>query len=145
MKKVRSMLLAVATTSAVLILTLLLSTASAAAVAVEFNRAVASGPPPQTTTCASTTGALACYYQASDTWYVQDTAADGASAEARWENYRNGVLYRSGICRNSLGNGNWGACNKNYYEDSTLWWRACVYNGSAGTLVRCSGWASSPA
>jgi len=138
------MLLAVATTSAVLILTLLLSTASAAAVAVEFNRAVASGQSPMST-CASTTGALACYYQASDTWYVQDTAADGASAEARWENYRNDDLYRSGICRNSLGNGNWGACNKNYYEDSTLWWRACVYNGSAGTLVRCSGWVSSPA
>ncbi len=136
------MLLAVATTSAVLILTLLLSTASAAAVAVEFNRAVASGPPPQTLACASTTGALACYQQDGDRWWVQDTASDGASAEAFWENRRNGDLYRHGICRNSLGNGTWGVCNKNYYEDSTIFWTACVYDGSAGTYVGCApdGW-----
>jgi hypothetical protein len=147
------MLLAVATTSAVLILTLLPSTASAAsgaspaeshpsggptaAVAGEFNQAVA-GSPPSGLPCIATTGAIACYQEYGDRWWVKDTALDSASAEAVWENYRNGRLYRSGICRNSLGNGNWGVCNKNYYEDSTIWWRACVYNG---IHRHCSGLA----
>jgi len=154
-KKARSILLAVATTSAVLILTLLLTASAAsgaspaeshpssgptAAAAPEFNRAVA-GFPPNTLPCIDTPGAKACYNNNDDSWWVLDTARDGASAEARWENERNGGLYRSGICRNSLGYDKWGVCNKNYYEDSLIRWRACVYNGSTGTLVSCSDWA----
>ncbi len=157
MKKTRSILLAVATTSAVLILTLLPLTASAAsgaspaeshsssgptAAAVhEVNQAVA-GSPPSGLPCVAMPGANACYQAYGDRWWVKDTASDGASAEAFWENRRNGDLYRHGVCRNSLGNGTWGVCNKNYYEDSTIFWTACVYDGSAGTYVGCApdGW-----
>ena len=158
MKKTRSILFVVAVLVAGLILTLLPSTASAtshtspidshpsggvtSAVATEFDRAVASGQPPSTLPCIPTTGALACYQAYGDRWYVQDTRADGASAEAFWQNYRGGSLYREGICRNSLGNGKWGVCNKNYYENSFIRWAACVYNGSTGEVVRCSGWTS---
>ncbi|MFD7656040.1 hypothetical protein ACFV4N_18885 [Actinosynnema sp. NPDC059797] len=105
--------------------------------AVEFNEAVA-GTPPAGLPCVSVTGARACFEADGDKWWVRDTAADSASAEARWDNYRNGSLYRSGICRNGLGNGTWGVCNKNYYEDSTLVYIACVFDASEGRLVRCS-------
>lgn len=105
--------------------------------AVELDHAVA-GTPPSGLDCVSVTGATACFEHYGDRWWVKDTAADSASAEARWDNYRNGSLYRSGICRNGLGNGKWGVCNKNYYEDSTLVFIACVYDASAGRLVRCS-------
>ncbi|QFZ18541.1 hypothetical protein [Saccharothrix syringae] len=109
------------------------------AVDAEFNQAVA-GTPPSGLPCVSTTGATACFEANGDKWWVRDTAADSASAEAFWENYRGGSLYRTGVCRNSLGNGKWGVCNKNYYEDSGLRWSACVYDASAGTLIRCSQW-----
>ena len=155
MKKTRSMLLAVAMMSAALILMLLPLTASAAsgaspaeshpsggptaAAAPEFNRAEPSGPPPSTVPCAVTTGARACFQAYGDRWWVQDTAPDSASAEARWRNYHSdGSLHRLGVCRNSLGNGNWGVCNKNYNEGTSIQWRACVYDGSRNVLVRCS-------
>jgi hypothetical protein len=108
-----------------------------AVAAVELNQAVA-GTPPAGMPCISVTGAVACFQAYGDRWWVRDTAADSASAEVRWDNYRNGSLYRSGICRNSLGNGAWGQCNKNYYEDSTLAYIACVFDASAGRLIRCS-------
>ena len=158
MKKIHSILPTLAMVSAVLMLMLLPAAALAApsdapvdshpsggvtaAVATEYDRAVASGPPSSTLPCIPTLGALACYQAYGDRWYVQDTRADGASAEAFWQNYRGGNLYREGICRNSLGNGKWGVCNKNYYENSFIRWAACVYNGSTGEVVRCSGWTS---
>ena len=153
MKKIRSKLLMVATVSVVLMLTLLPAAASAApgdspadsypsggstaAVATEFNRAVA-GNPPSGLPCAAVIGAAACYQEAGDRWWVLDTRSDGASADAVWQNWRNGDLYRQGICRNSLGSGKWGVCNKNYYEDSFVRWGACVFDGSSNTIIRCS-------
>lgn len=154
MQRTRLTLLAVAAAIAALLLVMLPSTASAeqsstpadaypngvaAAVATEYNQAVA-GTPPSGLPCIKTTGATACFEAYGDKWWVKDTAADSASADAVWQNYRDGSLYRQGICRNSLGNGEWGVCNKNYYEDSGLRWAACVYDGSEDTLIRCSTW-----
>lgn len=154
MQRTRLTLLAVAAAIAPLMLVMLPSTASAeqstfpadaysqgvvAAVDSELNQAVA-GNPPSGLPCVKTTGATACFEASGDKWWVKDTAGDGASAEAFWQNYRNGSLYRTGVCRNSLGNGEWGVCNKNYYEDSGLRWAACVYDGSEDTLIRCSTW-----
>lgn len=114
------------------------ATGVSAAVETELDRAVA-GDPPSGLECVSTTGARACFEKQGDKWWVLDTAADSASADAVWQNYRNGSLHRQGICRNSLGNGKWGVCNKNYYEDSGVRWAACVYDASADVLIRCSG------
>jgi hypothetical protein len=41
-----------------------------------------------------------------------------------------GSLYRSGMCVNSLGNGKWGQCNKNYYGNSVLNGFPCVWDRS---------------
>jgi hypothetical protein len=146
-RKIRLMLLSTAVAIAALLLPATASAAEPApadnyptevgVAAVELDDAVA-GTPPSGLPCISTTGAKACFEANGDRWWVQDTAADSASAEARWDNYRNGSLYRSGICRNSLGSGKWGKCNKNYYEDSSLAWIACVYDASEGVLIRCS-------
>ncbi len=106
--------------------------------AVELDSAVASSGPPPGLLCPAVAGAIACFDPYGDRWYVKDTAADSASAEARWNNYLSNELYRTGICRNSLGAGRWGVCNKNYYEQSTVHWRACVYDASANRLIRCS-------
>ncbi|MBB4959607.1 hypothetical protein [Micromonospora polyrhachis] len=106
-------------------------------VSYEWNTAEA-GSPPSGIPCVSTTGAIACFQANGDKWWVKDTSSDSASAVANWVNYRNGSLYRKGGCRNGLGSGKWGVCNKNYYEDSTLAFNACVYDASEGVWVRCS-------
>ncbi|WP_298183229.1 hypothetical protein [Saccharomonospora sp.] len=64
--------------------------------------------------------------------------ADGASAVVYWDNYRDGELYRYGRCENRLGSGNWGVCNKNYYEGSTLEYQVCVQDFSENRIIRCS-------
>ncbi|MFD1149021.1 hypothetical protein [Saccharothrix hoggarensis] len=155
MGKSRSVLLACAAAVAALLMGVVPSTASAdagaassgaavrtagqvaAAVDTEYNQAV-EGTPPSGLSCAVTTGATACFEAEGDKWWVRDTAADSASAEAGWQNIYQGSFYRAGVCRNSLGYGTWGVCNKNYYENSTVKWAACVYDGSAQTLIRCS-------
>ncbi|NUT18380.1 MAG: hypothetical protein HOV77_04285 [Hamadaea sp.] len=93
--------------------------------------------------CWSIAGAKACYEYDGDKWWVQDTASDGMSAVADWRNYltANGDLYRQGKCINSLGYGDWGVCNKNYYETSKLIMRVCVIDYSDGGSV-CSGWVT---
>ncbi|MGW0432012.1 hypothetical protein ACWDV4_05640 [Micromonospora sp. NPDC003197] len=106
-------------------------------VSYEWNTAEA-GTPPSGLPCVSTTGAIACFQAYGDKWWVKDTSGDSASAVAHWANYRNGALYRQGGCRNGLGSGKWGVCNKNYYEDSVVLYRACVYDASEGVWVRCS-------
>ncbi|EHR60685.1 hypothetical protein [Saccharomonospora cyanea] len=103
----------------------------------ELDIAVAGTPPSSGLTCREITGARVCFEHYGDKWWVRDTAADGASAVVLWDNYRNGSLYRQGECQNRLGSGTWGVCNKNYYEDSTLDWLACVYDVSEGRLIRC--------
>ncbi|EID52706.1 hypothetical protein [Saccharomonospora xinjiangensis] len=107
--------------------------------AYELDLAVAGTPPSSGLVCKSVTGAYACFEHYGDKWWVKDTATDGASAVVIWDNYRNGSLYRQGECQNRLGSGQWGVCNKNYYEDSTLDWVVCVFDVSEGRLIRCGG------
>ncbi|MFJ8960609.1 hypothetical protein ACIRG5_14605 [Lentzea sp. NPDC102401] len=111
----------------------------AAADGIEF--AVAGTLPPRSQlTCHSYTAVEICYEKGGDHWWVQDqNSGDASSAGVYWENYRNGSLYRNGTCITSLGNGNWGQCNKNYYEDSELYGIPCTWNRSAGGDIVCTG------
>lgn len=109
----------------------------AAADGVEF--AVAGTLPPRSQlTCHSYTAVEICYEKGGDHWWVQDQDSDGASAGVYWENIRNGSLYRNGTCITSLGKGNWGQCNKDYYEDSVLNGFPCTWNRSTGGDIVCS-------
>jgi hypothetical protein len=65
-----------------------------------------------------------CFALYGDQIWVYDARGDGKAAIGQWSNYlRNAagdwILYREGECRNSLGHGHWGLCNKEFYEDST--------------------------
>jgi hypothetical protein len=134
MRTRRSALVALAATLGTVVAMALPNPAMAAG--YEWDYAVA-GTVPDGLKCASITGAKICYELDGDRWWVKDTSADHASAVARWQNYRNGVLYREGGCRNSLGSGEWGVCNKNYYEDSGVYAKVCVVDFSENT-ERCS-------
>ncbi|WP_028662054.1 hypothetical protein [Saccharomonospora saliphila] len=113
-----------------------------AAADYELNYAVAGSPAGADLVCGSVNAVQVCYQAYGDRWWIRDTAADGASAAVDWDNYRNGSLYREGMCVNSLGQGQWGQCNKNYYEDSTLYGYPCVWDRSESDYASCStsGW-----
>ncbi|MDX3657352.1 hypothetical protein PV646_08550 [Streptomyces sp. ID05-26A] len=96
-------------------------------------------PPRSQLTCHSYTAVEICYEKGGDHWWVQDQDSDGASAGVYWENLRNGSLYRNGACISSLGKGNWGQCNKDYYEDSVLNGWPCTWDRSAGGDVELIG------
>lgn len=102
--------------------------------AAEWNVAVAGSLPSSVNTstdCVSITGSTVCYEAYGDRWWVKDTAADSASAVADWENIVSTTTdIRNGQCVNSLGNGKWGYCNKNYVENSILFVEAKVYDAS---------------
>ncbi|WP_019854254.1 hypothetical protein [Actinopolyspora mortivallis] len=107
--------------------------ATQAAPDYEWNKA-SPGTPPSGIPCSEPIpGAIACFEPYGDKYWVKDTVADGHSAAADWDNYRNGNWYRQGGCVNSLGKGNWGVCNKNHYEDSTVVFRTAVYDAGTGT------------
>lgn len=82
--------------------------------------------------------ALAAFNSNGDYWYLIDTLADGKAAAVRWKNYRNGQLYRQGVCIQSHGAGTAGICNKNYYEDSTLYAETCLYDGDTKKYSDCN-------
>lgn len=111
-----------------------------AAVDAELDFAVAGTLPPRSQlVCHSYTAVEICYEKGGDHWWVQDQdSTDRASAGVYWENFRGGNLYRAGFCISSLGKGNWGHCNKNYYEDSVLNGFPCTWNRSAGNDINCS-------
>ncbi|MFD4643079.1 hypothetical protein ACFWN2_37615 [Lentzea sp. NPDC058436] len=88
--------------------------------------------------CHSYTDVEICYEKGGDHWWVQDQDSDGESAGVYWQNYRDGALYRDGWCMTSLGTGNWGQCNKDYYEDSTLYGFPCTWNRSSSNVIECS-------
>jgi hypothetical protein len=124
-------------------------TASAAS-AYEWDTAVTGTPPTfGSHACVSMTGAKACFEKNGDKWWVLDTASDGHSATASWYNMLGPdvVTYRQGSCVNKLGKGQWGVCNKDYYEFDTanpygtgsyLYWEACVYDSADGSWHGCS-------
>lgn len=96
--------------------------------------------PPASAPCVAVVGAKACYEDAYDRWWVYDSRKDGASADAHWELYLDGVHLQSAICRNSRGYGKWGVCTNSYLEDYRLRWRARVYDDSKNELIRTSPW-----
>ncbi len=105
--------------------------------AFEWNDAVA-GTPPSGMPSVSITGADTRFRGKGDEWWVKDTSRDGYSAVARWWNYlADGTLHRQGACKNSMGYGDWGICNKDYSESSTVLWTACLYDGGTDTWIRC--------
>jgi len=108
------------------------------AAALEVNYAVAGSLPPRSElSCHWRSAVEICYEAYGDRWWVQDQDADGASAAVHWFNYRSGSLYRTGLCVNSLGNGEWGQCNKNYYENSTLYGNPCTWDRSESSSADC--------
>lgn len=110
-----------------------------AAADYELNYAVAGSRPPRSElACHSVSAVEICYEAYGDRWWIQDQAADSASAVVYWENFRGGSLYRSGMCVNSLGNGKWGQCNKNYYENSVLNGFPCVWDRSEDANAVCN-------
>jgi hypothetical protein len=109
------------------------------------------GTPPSGMECPWTEGVRGCFKKYGDQWWVRDTGTDvTAYAAILWENHLKDAsgswgLYRSGECDNGLGDGQWGVCNKDYYEDSSrnawggygsrLRWRSCGVYG-------CTGWSN---
>ncbi|MGW1958359.1 hypothetical protein ACWCPI_37370 [Streptomyces sp. NPDC001920] len=122
-------------------------TAATTAAASEIDYAVA-GSPPSDRICTSAQGSTGCFRKYGDQWWVLDTDSPYA-AIVNWENQlwdgASWRSYRNGNCENLLGEGNWGVCNKDYYENSSLnaygsygsrlRWRACGVFG-------CSSWTS---
>ncbi|WP_007023859.1 hypothetical protein [Saccharomonospora iraqiensis] len=109
----------------------------------ELDYAVAGTPPSRSELrCGSVTAVEICYQAYGDRWWIRDLRADGASAAVDWDNFRNGDLYREGMCVTSLGAGEWGQCNKNYYEDSVVNGYPCVWDRSESDYANCStsGW-----
>ena len=94
----------------------------------EVDQAVAGTPPSQLPCASAIVGAAACFDKAGDKIWVKDTAADGASAVFKWSALRNGALYRYGMCINSLGNGRWGVCNKNFVEGAAIKGYVCIWD-----------------
>jgi hypothetical protein len=109
-------------------------------IAAETDYAVAATPSASVNdNCVSYTGVKACFEKYGDKIWVLDTAPDGYRADGAWHNdLWNGsswVDYRLGTCRNTLGSGRWGYCNKDFYEDDTL--NAKGGRGSAIMLWAC--------
>ncbi|MEU8239691.1 hypothetical protein AB0C07_15720 [Actinoplanes missouriensis] len=125
--------------------TVLINPAPAAAAAWEYNDAVASSAPTGDFECHSVTGVTACYKPYGDVFYVKDTAADSASATAMWYmNYNRDWNYwdRQGECRNKLGNGKWGACNKDLDEEAfvKMTGRVVDFSPEPDEVIRYTGW-----
>lgn len=110
------------------------------AAAAETDTAVSSGTPTNASCITELSGAEACFKPDGDILYVLDTSRDGHDVYAKWDNQlrdSSGSFrsYRTGSCRSSLGYGNWAACNKDFYEDSSD--NAYGGNGSRILLYAC--------
>jgi hypothetical protein len=89
--------------------------------------------------CVSLTGAQACWQQNGDDMWVYDSEPDGNSATFSWYNYNKaGTLVRQGSCVNKRGAYNWGKCNKDFAEGTSIEFFACNYRQSTGDWYGCS-------
>jgi hypothetical protein len=73
-------------------------------------------------------GAKACFQPRGDTFWIKDDDSDGRSAIIVWEQYLGPGEYRKGWCRNMLGGGSWGYCNKELEELSQIEFWAVEYD-----------------
>ncbi|NUT50922.1 MAG: hypothetical protein HOV94_26995 [Saccharothrix sp.] len=85
----------------------------------------ASGEPPVAGTLCDSQLLRVCFAKYGDVWWVKDTTNDGYyNLELQWENRlfdgSAWFLYREGSCTSQLGYNNYGTCNKDYYESSSL-------------------------
>ncbi|MEU5942613.1 hypothetical protein ABZ807_26360 [Micromonospora sp. NPDC047548] len=89
-----------------------------------------------------TSNNLGVFQANGDKWWVLDNIKDGKSVVVVWYNYRNGSLIRTGECKNNHGAPSWAVCDKDYYEDSTLWAKTCLYDSATGKYDPCNvaGW-----
>ncbi|MEO3748778.1 hypothetical protein [Plantactinospora sp. B5E13] len=86
----------------------------------------------------NTSNHLAVFQAEGDRWWILDNVKDGKSVVVVWYNYRNGTLYRTGECKNNHGAPSWAVCNKNYYEDSTIYAKTCLYDSATGKYDPCN-------
>ncbi|MGI5145864.1 hypothetical protein ACQEVC_05600 [Plantactinospora sp. CA-294935] len=79
--------------------------------------------------------AKGCFTRYGDIWRIQDSLFNGDETFIYWENWLlDGTTwrpYRHGECNNNLDSPNWGQCNKDLYESSSV-----NYYGSKGSRVR---------
>lgn len=75
--------------------------------------------------CTETEGSKVCFESHGEKFWVKDTFADSYSAIAKWT-MTWGV--REGYCRNALGEGKWGYCNKSFEEGRRIDWWAARYD-----------------
>lgn len=76
--------------------------------------------------CAKTTGSWVCFQSKGEKFWVKDIAGDEMSAIAKWRLPQQGT--REGYCRNRLGVGHWGYCNKSFLEGRLVHWWAARYD-----------------
>jgi hypothetical protein len=105
-------------------------TSASAAAAYEWDVAKP-GSVPDGLPCTETARARVCFEHHGDKLWVKDRKGDGVSAIAKWR-----VTYnsREGYCRNRLGAGRWGVCNKNFLENVWVDWWATVYDRESNSF-----------
>ncbi|WP_328499621.1 hypothetical protein OG828_49190 [Streptomyces sp. NBC_00457] len=92
----------------------------------DYNQAVP-GSPPSGMSCYSNSYLDACFKKYGDQLWVRNHSAS-SPAYMQWENWlymTNGgwELYRQGNCTTTqLNVGQWGVCNKDFYENTTERW-----------------------
>jgi hypothetical protein len=122
-------------------MTLLVPTAASAAYyGSETNYGVEVPYPPDNdwySKCTDPGPATACFQPYGDYFYVHDDTADGYSAALDWFDADSN---RWGSCVNKHGAGTWGACNKDFVEGHTIYFRAAWYK--SGNPVNSGNWVS---
>jgi hypothetical protein len=102
--------------------------AAPALAADDTNRATAGSKPGGIPCIDNGSGAIACFQSRGDKVWVKDDKADGHSAINVWSQYLGPGEYREGWCRNTLGAGRWGYCNKEMRESTYIEFWAVEYD-----------------
>ena len=97
-------------------------------------------PIPAVDACVEIGDGKACFKKYGDTIIVLDKVDDSRAVWAQWSNWLwdgdEWQLYRHGYCMTNVNmSGNWGTCNKDFYEDST--YHALGNRGSGLRLAIC--------
>ncbi|MEU6246811.1 hypothetical protein [Glycomyces sp. NPDC047010] len=83
----------------------------------------------------------ACFEPDGDTFWVNDTSANGYGVGVKWTDTENG---RSGYCYHNLGYAAaWGICPKDFQEDNQIGW-TLIWDGPSG-WQEARLWITTPA
>jgi len=121
--------------------------APASAADLEWNIASGNPGPPVRDACAYWPGTgqypgYGCFTANGDIFTLFDGAADGHSIGLYWRNYAaDGSIYREGACVETRGVGTWGACNKNFIENSRLKIMVCTVESATKSKYDCANWS----